>query len=98
MHFFGGDQRKTLAQIEAHLVAKHAARARAGAVGLLHPMRVDMAHEIFVGRWDGVGGRGMHGRELKGLAFRHCEERSDEAVKCKKFSFSAPTTQDKAMP
>jgi hypothetical protein len=29
-------------------------------------MRVDMAHEIFVGGGDGVGGRGMHGGEFKG--------------------------------
>jgi hypothetical protein len=32
-------------------------------------MRVHMAHEIFVGRGDGVGGRGMHGESLKGLLF-----------------------------
>jgi hypothetical protein len=73
------------------LVAKHAARAGAGAVGLFHPMRVHMAHEIFVGRGDGVGGWGMHGESLRGLflgsprfarddGIRHCEERSDEAV------------------
>jgi hypothetical protein len=36
------------------LMAKHAARAGAGAVGFFHPMRVDMAHEIFVGGGDGV--------------------------------------------
>ena len=28
-----------------------------------------MAHEIFVGRGDGVGGCGMHGGEFKALAF-----------------------------
>ena len=80
MHLFGGDQRKTLAQIETHLVAEHAARAGACAVGLLHTMRVHMAHEIFVGRGDGVGGGQAHGREFKGLASRHCEVRRAVAV------------------
>jgi hypothetical protein len=32
-------------------------------------MHVHMAHEIFVGRGDGVGGRQAHAREFKGLAF-----------------------------
>jgi hypothetical protein len=27
-------------------------------------MRVNMAHEIFVGRGDGVGGWGIHGRRV----------------------------------
>jgi hypothetical protein len=62
------------------LVAKHTARAGASAVGLFHPMRVHMAHEVFVGRGYGVGGRGMHGGEFKGLAFRHCEARRAVAV------------------
>jgi hypothetical protein len=32
-------------------------------------MRVHMAHEIFVGRGDGVGVGQAHGEEFKGLAF-----------------------------
>jgi hypothetical protein len=63
------------------LMAKYAARAGPGAVGLCHPMRVDMAHEIFVGRWDGVGGGQALGEEFKGLASRHCEARRAVAVK-----------------
>ena len=62
MNFFGGDQRKALAQIEAHLVAEHTARAGAGAVGFFDPMRVDMAHEIFIGGGDGGG---SHAQSLK---------------------------------
>ena len=69
MHFFRGDQRETLAQIETHLMSKHAARTGSGAVRLFHPMRVHMAHEIFVGCGDGVRGGQAHGREFKGLAF-----------------------------
>ena len=48
MHLFRGDQRKTLAQIKAHLMAKHAARASAGAVTFCHTGREDVAHEVFV--------------------------------------------------
>ena len=62
MNFFGGDQREALAQIETHLMAEHTARAGAGAVGLFNPMRVDVAHEIFVGGGDGGG---SHGESLK---------------------------------
>ena len=58
MDLLGGDQRKTFVQVKAHLVAKHAARARAGAVALGHAMGVDMAHEIFVLGTDGAVGHG----------------------------------------
>ena len=37
---------KALGQIEAHLVAEHAERAGAGAVGLAHPFGAHAAHEI----------------------------------------------------
>lgn len=36
VHLLGGEQRKTVGKIEAHLVAKHAFGARACAVALLH--------------------------------------------------------------
>jgi hypothetical protein len=65
VHFFGGDKRKTLAQIETHLVPKHAARAGAGAVGLQHSLCEHMAHEVFVGGGDGMGKR-KHHEILKG--------------------------------
>ena len=48
VHLFGGDQRKAFGKIEAHLVAKHAARARAGAVSFGHAVLEHMAHEGFV--------------------------------------------------
>src|SRR5690606_1738714 len=40
--FFGRDERKALAQVEAHLVPEDAARARAGAVGFGGAMFKDM--------------------------------------------------------
>jgi hypothetical protein len=39
-------------------------------------LRVHMAHEVFVGGGDGVGGGLAHGGEFKGLAYRNCEELS----------------------
>ena len=36
VQLLGGDERKAGGQIEAHLVAEHAERAGAGAVGLAH--------------------------------------------------------------
>ena len=68
VNFFGGDQRKTLAQIETHLVPEHAARASAGAVGFFDPVRVHVAHEIFVGGGDGGG---SHGESLKRSFMAH---------------------------
>jgi len=44
---FGGDQREAFRQVKAHLVAKHAARAGARAIGFEHARGVDVAHEIF---------------------------------------------------
>ena len=46
VNFFGGDQRKTLRQVKAHLVAKDRARAGAGAVGFDVAVFQHMAHEI----------------------------------------------------
>ena len=52
VHLLGGDQREALAQVEAHLVAEHAARAGAGAVGLGDAVVAHVAHEVFVLRAD----------------------------------------------
>ena len=62
VHFFGGNQRKPLGQVKTHLIAKHAARSGAGAVGFLDAMDEDMPHKVFVrGRNDAVGaGGGCH--------------------------------------
>ena len=46
VQLLGGDQRKAVGQIEAHLVAEHAERAGAGAVGLAHALRAHAAHEV----------------------------------------------------
>src|SRR3546814_394786 len=48
VQFFGGDQRKALAQVETHLVTEDRPRAGAGAVGFGLTLFVDMPHEIFV--------------------------------------------------
>ena len=48
VHLFGRHQRKALLQIKAHLVAKHAARAGAGAVGLFNARVTHMAQKSFV--------------------------------------------------
>ena len=56
IHLFGGDQRKALVQVKAHLVAKHALGAGAGAVGLENTVGVHMAQQVFVLGADGVGG------------------------------------------
>mmetsp|Transcript_50959 Transcript_50959/g.119503 ORF Transcript_50959/g.119503 Transcript_50959/m.119503 type:complete len:266 (+) Transcript_50959:42-839(+) len=48
MHLLRRHQREASGEVEAHLVAKHAARAGAGAVALLHAMLEHMAHEVFV--------------------------------------------------
>ena len=44
MALFGGDEGETVSQIKAHLVAKYADRAGAGAVGFFRAMLKDMAH------------------------------------------------------
>ena len=52
VNLFGRDQRKALAQIKAHLVAKNAFGTGASAVRFEDTMRVYMAHEVFVlGGW-----------------------------------------------
>ena len=42
-------------RVKPHLVAKHTARAGAGAVAFLHTRRIDVAHEVFVLAADGAG-------------------------------------------
>ena len=44
----GRDQREALRQVEAHLVAEHAARAGAGAVGLERAVLEHVAHQVEV--------------------------------------------------
>ncbi|MNY14828.1 hypothetical protein D3C86_1480170 [compost metagenome] len=46
VQLLGGDHREALVQVEAHLVAEHRTGARAGAVGLVGAMLVNMAHEV----------------------------------------------------
>jgi len=48
VNFLGGHQREAFVQIEAHLVAKHAFGACAGAVGFGNAVAVHMLHEVFV--------------------------------------------------
>lgn len=63
VHLLGGDQRKAFAQVEAHLVAEHAAGACAGAVGLGCAMLEHMAHKgfILVAHGAQCRGGGVHG-------------------------------------
>lgn len=48
MDFFGRHQRKTFAQIKAHLVAKNALGAGTRAVGFAHAIGKYMAHQVFI--------------------------------------------------
>ena len=46
MHLLGGDQRKTVGQVEAHLMAEDRARAGAGAVALFHALGEHAFHQV----------------------------------------------------
>ena len=46
MQFLGGDQRKPLGEIEAHLVAEHADRTGAGTILLAGAVVAHMAHQV----------------------------------------------------
>src|SRR5690606_1164627 len=48
----GRDEREARLQVEAHLVAEHAARAGPGAVGLRRPVLEHVPQEVLVGRRD----------------------------------------------
>ena len=48
VQLLGRDDREALGQVEAHLVAEHAARAGAGAVGLVDAVRQDVVEEVEV--------------------------------------------------
>ena len=48
MDLLGGDQRESGLEVEAHLVAEHAQRAGAGAVGLLDALVEDPLHQVEV--------------------------------------------------
>ncbi len=49
VEFFGGEQGKPFAQRKAHLITKHRARTRAGAVSFYGAMLLHMAHEVEIG-------------------------------------------------
>ena len=44
VQLFGGQQRKALTQIEAHLITEHRARACAGTVGFVGAVFENVAH------------------------------------------------------
>ena len=46
VHFFGGQERETVRQIEAHLVAEHALGARPGAVFFHGSVFPDMLQKV----------------------------------------------------
>ena len=48
MQFFGGDDGKTLFQVEAHLIAEDRFCAGPGAIVLDRAVVADMAHEIVI--------------------------------------------------
>ena len=48
VELLGGEEREALAQVEAELVAEHAARSDAGTVGLVDAVLQDVAQEIEV--------------------------------------------------
>ena len=59
VHLLRGDEREPLAQVEAHLVAEDADRARARAIVLRRARGEDVAHEVLVLRADRMRGRGI---------------------------------------
>src|SRR5205085_4219699 len=65
VHLLRGDEREAFGQVEAHLLAEDAARARACAVRLGCAMRVDMAHEVFVLGADGARHAGNYVRTTR---------------------------------
>ncbi len=48
VQLLGGHQRKAVAEIEAHLMAEHRARAGAGAVVLLGTVAQDLLHQVVI--------------------------------------------------
>src|SRR5262245_3093462 len=54
VEFLGGDQRKPVGEIEAHLVAENAQGACAGAIGLRHAVVQRMLHQVEVLPHDGI--------------------------------------------
>ena len=57
VHALGRDQREALRQVEAQLPAEHAARARAGAIGLDGAVLEHVAQQVFVRGRDRLGHR-----------------------------------------
>jgi hypothetical protein len=59
VQLLGGDQRKAVGEIEAHLMAEHRERAGTGAVALLHALFQDAFHQVEIlahGRLKGFRG------------------------------------------
>ncbi len=48
MKLLGGDQRKPILQVEAHLIAEHTESARARAVALAHPPGANVPQKLEV--------------------------------------------------
>ena len=48
MQLFRCDQRKTVLQVKAHLVAKHAPGAGTGAIVFLNAVKKHVPHEVFI--------------------------------------------------
>ena len=48
MQFFGGDHRKAICQVEAHLISKHRFRTRPGAVALVRSVLENVPHQVQV--------------------------------------------------
>ena len=49
MQLLGGDQRKSLRKVEAHLPAEDRSGAGAGAIGFLDTVLENMSHQIVIG-------------------------------------------------
>ena len=59
MEFLGRHRRKAILQVEAHLVAKHAQRAHAGAVFLAHAIVPHVPQQIKIWNHQEISSLGM---------------------------------------
>lgn len=56
VEFFGGEERKSVGEVESHLVAKNGTSAGAGAVGLVDAIVADVAEKVEILFHDSVVG------------------------------------------
>ncbi len=77
VNLFGGDQRKALVQVKAHLVTKHAFGARACAICFGNAVAVHVLHEVFVLAADGA----HKGNLVKTLLSLNAEARNAVSTK-----------------